>query len=134
MKLLVATTATQGHRPGDFDRCIDGELVMPPLMFCDACWSAENRDTGGCGCGRSFIGLASGKHTTTAEVREIDTTLDDYITAINDCLHNNDWRARAAAPAIAIELAAAAGCRTVGTVYRYRIGELYIIMSGGQRP
>lgn len=58
MYLLTATTRGQGDEAGDFAYAVPGE-------------------DGGCGCGRSFTGLASGMVTTTAVVAEWPGDLDD---------------------------------------------------------
>lgn len=64
MKVLVATSRTQGDDPGDFTWVPDGELVYLGFV-CDR----DRRDPdGGCGCGRAFHGMTSHVGTTTAEV------------------------------------------------------------------
>jgi hypothetical protein len=129
MRVLAATTKTQGQRPGDFFWCIEGELVIPPLKVCNQDWEARDLgtgDTGGCGCGRAFTGLGSGKYTTTAEVRELDTDLVRYTAAIIDGIAKQHGRISFGTP-VALQLAAAAEAHAIGTVFRYRIGELYIV-------
>jgi hypothetical protein len=81
MKVLTATTRTQGQRPSDFTFCAEGELVTPWVMICDR--DQENPDTG-CGCGRSFAGLNTHRGTTTAAVRNIDDfTYADLVDAVH---------------------------------------------------
>lgn len=126
MKLLAATTRTQGHRPGDFNHCIDRELVMAPVTICDAEAEAEDPNTGGCGCARSFVGLSSACGTTTAEIRELDTDPHAYTLAISDGLTRQGCPTTHA-PAIARDLAEFAERHPLGLVVRYRVGELYVL-------
>ena len=60
MKVLVATSSTQGAQPGDHSWTVEGELVTPLRLTCDS--------PATCGCGRGFVGLGSGRSTTTAMV------------------------------------------------------------------
>jgi hypothetical protein len=78
MKLLTATSRTQGRRESDFTWCVEGELVIPGLIICGRDES-EGPD-GGCGCGRSWSGLNSGKSTTTAMVSDIEGFADGDLT------------------------------------------------------
>ena len=78
MKLLTATHARQGERPGDFCYAIEGELVL--LGF--VCATDEKDPDGGCGCGRAFSGMSSMRATTTALVRDLDVSLDDVRLAV----------------------------------------------------
>ncbi|MBY3553715.1 DUF7715 family protein [Modestobacter lapidis] len=78
MKLLTATRETQGERPGDFCRTVDGELVL--LGF--VCATDEKNPDGGCGCGRAFSGMSSLQPTTTAKVLDLDLTVDDVRLAV----------------------------------------------------
>ena len=88
MKVLVATTDTQGQRGNDFSFCIEGELVTVGLV----CAADEMDPDGGCGCGRAFAGLNSHRATTTAMIREIEGfTRDDYIEAIRSSLSQQGW-------------------------------------------
>ena len=65
MKVLVATSKTQGQRRSDFDFVPDGELVGP-MGF-----EEDNEAVDGpCGCRRSLSGLDTRKATTTFEVVE----------------------------------------------------------------
>lgn len=57
MHILVATSETQGERPGDVSWTVDGELVRFPVE--------AGADSHG---GRAFAGLASCRATTTAAV------------------------------------------------------------------
>src|SRR5579862_8855950 len=53
MKILTATSRTQGQRNSDFNWCIEGELVHFGLV----CAADQDDPDGGCGCGRAFAGL-----------------------------------------------------------------------------
>lgn len=83
MKLLTATTLTQGYRDNDFDWCVEGELVhVGPV-----CERDGGDPDGGCGCGRAFAGLNSHRATTTAMVREVPGfTMADYVEAVRSSL------------------------------------------------
>jgi hypothetical protein len=87
MKVLVATSRTQGSRANDYRWAVDGELV----------WIQEPCDTdqkrkGDCGCGRGFAGLAPHRATTTAEVRDLpELTLEEYILALRTGLADAGW-------------------------------------------
>lgn len=88
MKILTATSRTQGQRDSDFHWCIEGELVHFGLV----CAADREDPDGGCGCGRAFAGLNSHRATTTAMVRDIDGfTRDDYIEAIRSSLAQQGW-------------------------------------------
>jgi hypothetical protein len=78
MKVLTATTATQGARDNDFDWAIEGELVWVGIVCAK---DQRDPDRGGCGCGRSFAGMSSHRATTTARVSDLDLTRDDIVTA-----------------------------------------------------
>lgn len=56
IKVLVATSKTQGARDNDYNWCIEQELVwFPPI-----CRSSKvNGPDDSCGCGRGFGGLNS---------------------------------------------------------------------------
>ncbi|MFF3912670.1 hypothetical protein ACFYZB_04165 [Streptomyces sp. NPDC001852] len=90
MKLLTATSRTQGQRDSDFNWCIEGELVIVVDVVCER--DREDPD-GGCGCGRSFAGLNSSKATTTALVKEIDFSREDAAEAIRSALEQSGWLA-----------------------------------------
>ena len=61
MKVLIATTRTQGSFDGDYSAALDGELVSFPMLDCDC---------PDCGCRRGMGGLSSHRATTTFEVVE----------------------------------------------------------------
>jgi hypothetical protein len=75
MKIIVATSETQGQRPGDFNFVPDGEVVI--VSDCD-CLHA------GCDCVRSMVGIKSGKGTTTMKVVETDMTREEYRRLIRE--------------------------------------------------
>ena len=88
MKVLTATSRTQGQRGNDFHWCIEGELVH----FGMVCATDHADPDGGCGCGRAFAGLNSHRATTTAMIREIESfTRDDYIEAVRSSLDQQGW-------------------------------------------
>jgi hypothetical protein len=88
MKILTATSHTQGERHNDFNWCIEGELVHFGMI----CSSDGGDPDGRCGCGRAFTGLNSHQATTTAMVRDIPGfTRDDYIEALRSSLFQQGW-------------------------------------------
>ena len=88
MRVFVATSATQGARATDFAYCIEGELVwLHPV-----CTASARDPYGACGCGRSFSGLSSSRHTTTALVRDIPgLTRQEYVDASAAGLELMGW-------------------------------------------
>ncbi|MFF5986845.1 DUF7715 family protein [Prauserella flavalba] len=87
VKVLVATSQTQGVRASDYHWCVDGELVwIAPI--CGKDW--EDPD-GGCGCARGFAGLNSHRATTTAMVRTLALDRDDYVEAIRSSLDSQGY-------------------------------------------
>jgi len=75
MKIIVATSETQGQRPGDFNFVPEGEVVV--VSDCDCLHE-------GCECSRSMVGVLCGRGTTTMKVIESDLTRDDYLRLIRD--------------------------------------------------
>jgi hypothetical protein len=62
VRVLTATSTTQGDRPDDCCWTTDGELVSLPLLECSC---------PDCGCDRSFSGLDSHRATTTCAVTDL---------------------------------------------------------------
>ena len=87
MKVLVATNDTQGQRVNDFSYCIEGELVTVGLV----CAADERNPDGGCGCGRAFAGLNSHRATTTAKVKDVELSPEDYVEALRSSLEQQGW-------------------------------------------
>lgn len=83
MKILTATTLTQGDTASDFDWCHDGEIVIVPVFVCDTDRLYPER---GCGCGRSWTGVLSRRGTTTALVGESDLSVAVYTALVGDYL------------------------------------------------
>ena len=70
MKVLTATSQTQGLRDSDYCYTLEGELVMFPPIECDCT---------GCGCRWGMAGLASHRATTTMMVADrVDLDLATY--------------------------------------------------------
>lgn len=86
MKVLVATSKTQGAREDDFFRGVDGELVFDA----GPCAGAQERREWDCSCSIAFTGVASGELTTTAMVADVPMGLKDYQRAIRDGLARMD--------------------------------------------
>lgn len=75
MKIIVATSETQGQRPGDFNFVPEGEVVI--VSDCDCLHKS-------CGCSRSMVGVLCGKGTTTMKVIESDLTRDGYLRLVRE--------------------------------------------------
>ncbi len=82
MKVLVATTKTQGKRNNDYCWTVEGELVRLPGMTCDC---------PDCGCGSGWAGLASSRATTTCMVAELDLDRADLLHAFTSGLERDGW-------------------------------------------
>lgn len=87
MKVLVATSRTQGARYNDFDYCVEGELVW----FEPSCDHGDTDSADLCGWCRSFSGLSSHRATTTARVAELDISPQDYLLALSASLDEQGW-------------------------------------------
>lgn len=120
MKLLTATSRAQGQRDSDFTWCVEGELVAP-AMICDR--DKQEGPDGGCGCGRSFTGLNSGKSTTTALVSDLDLSPADIALALKAHLEQGGWGTEQIAEETQAMMNAAAG-HPVGTVVEIRMGAI----------
>jgi hypothetical protein len=136
MKLLVATTATQGQRSSDFTWCIEGELVTFTGMVC-ARDEREGPD-GGCGCSRAFGGLNSHKSTTTAVVRDLDGfDLGTLTLAVAANHEATGWAelfgpdARSLAAEEARQIAAEAARHPAGTVLERRMDAICVRAGAG---
>jgi len=89
MKVLVATSATQGTRSTDFNYCVEGELVW----LSEPCFTDAHRLPNPCGCGRAFAGLASHRATTTATVADLPLTSSEYEEALRSGITAAGWQA-----------------------------------------
>jgi hypothetical protein len=87
MRVLTATTLTNGERDNDFDWCTHGELVM----FGTICGRDLSDPDNGCGCGRSFSGMHSHRATTTALVEERELSTTDLGLAVRASLEDGGW-------------------------------------------
>jgi hypothetical protein len=87
MKVLTATTLTNGERDNDFDWCTHGELVM----FGVICGRDLSDPENGCGCGRAFAGLHSHRATTTALIEERRLSATDLALAVRTSLEDGGW-------------------------------------------
>lgn len=87
MRVLRATTATNGDVAGDYMAGTPGELVYLGLV----CATDRNDPDGGCGCGRGFSGLSSARATTTAVVAEVSLSPADVREAYRSGLTAQGW-------------------------------------------
>ncbi|WP_442880714.1 DUF7715 family protein [Aeromicrobium sp.] len=87
MKVLTATTLTNGERDNDFDWCTPGELVM----FGAICDCDQLDPDNGCGCGRAFAGVHSHRATTTALIEDRAISEADLELAIRTSLEDGGW-------------------------------------------
>ncbi|MFF3441802.1 hypothetical protein [Streptosporangium sp. NPDC002721] len=128
MKLLIATTRTQGHRANDFHCGEEGELVR----FASVCArdsTPEVNPDGGCGCARSFAGFVTARATTTAMVSEVAMTRDEYVKAMIDAYGFPGIEEEVAAEAD--YLITLAESLPVGAVLEVRGDEINVRPSGG---
>lgn len=89
MKVLTASTRTNGQHPQDYAFCIPGELLWIP-EGCDR----DRRQPDGlcpCGCSLGFGGLNSHRATTTAEVTESRISMAGVEEAIRSSLTDQGW-------------------------------------------
>ena len=121
MKVLVATSETQGQRRNDFDYCVEGELVTVGLV----CATDRRDPDGGCGCGRAFAGLNSHRGTTTAKVKEVELSKNDYIEALRSSLAQQGWPTSDVAE-LAGWLAQLVSEWPVGTIVERRIDDILV--------
>lgn len=90
MRILTATVGSQGARPSDHYRCVEGELVWVP----EPCDAAARGSDEGCGCVHAFAGLASHLPTTTAVVTEVEGLTPAMLTEILEMsLRDQGWPA-----------------------------------------
>jgi len=82
MKVLVATSKTQGAREDDFSRTVDGELVFDA----GPCVAVLEGAVWDCDCSIAFRGVASAELTTTAVVADLPMGLKEYQRAVRDGL------------------------------------------------
>ncbi|MGC7094854.1 DUF7715 family protein [Amycolatopsis lurida] len=121
MKLLVATSVTQGSRGNDFSYCVDGELVWVGLV----CSEDQADPDGGCGCGRAFSGMNSHRAGTTAMVVERPGfTEADYTEAIRSSLDQQGFPADIAGE-LAASLLRLAAHYPAGTVVERRLDDIF---------
>ena len=78
MKLLTASSISQGDLPNDFCFTTGGELVR----LGEVCALDLADPAGGCGCGRAFAGLTSRRPTTTAVVTDVDLSYDELLERV----------------------------------------------------
>src|SRR5207244_6778058 len=85
LKLLVATTKTQGQRKNDFCHATEGEILRVGMQ-CD-----RERVDGQCGCRRCLVGLQSGKGTTTFMAVEKEITAAQLLEMVRQSLQETGW-------------------------------------------
>lgn len=133
MKLLTATSLTQGERDNDYDWCIEGELIRFDVV-CDR--GARNPDDS-CGCGRGFAGMSSMRATTTAIIRDLAMERRDVQFALAASLHAAGYLANpndlAAVADEAEELIHIAHAFEVGDVIERRLDLLRVRSSSSSR-
>lgn len=122
IKVLVATSKTQGARDNDYNWCIEGELVWFPPM----CRRGRDDPDDRCGCGRGFGGLNSHRATTTAMVRTIaDLSRDDYVKAIGSSMTAQGYDSTSA-PLIADSMLDLVADLPDGAVTEHRLDQLRV--------
>ncbi|MFE6967156.1 hypothetical protein ACFVAJ_18730 [Agromyces sp. NPDC057679] len=113
MHILVSA---KGEKDSDFSWTNDRELVFPVF----SCGNCLRDPEAGCGCGRSFMGIESGKLTTTAVIVDSPIT-EDLVTAefVQEAAKRG-WPARIATE-WAEEMLSAAARFAVGDVVERRL-------------
>lgn len=87
MRVLAATSQTQGWRDNDFSWTVEGELVFFGPLEC-----GRGSIDDDCGCRRSMAGLVSHRATTTMKVVEReDLDADTYFALIADGLGSQGY-------------------------------------------
>lgn len=87
MKVLSATSETQGWRDNDFCWAVEGELVVFPPIECD-CGTIDDE----CGCHRAMAGLASHRATTTIQVSDrVELDRETYFKLVADGLEQQGY-------------------------------------------
>jgi hypothetical protein len=115
VKILTATSRTQGQRRDDYYWLTDGEPVYLG-MTCDGARADDK-----CGCARAWTGLDSHKAGTTAQVTETDMTRETYTARYAASLNGAGWGIDPASlEAMAAELLSIAGHFPAGTVVEHR--------------
>lgn len=87
MRILVATSRTNGTEVGDYHHGIDGELVYMQ----EPCGKDVRDPDGPCGCGRGFAGMSSHRASSTALVIESSLTGHDLREALAASLEAGGW-------------------------------------------
>jgi hypothetical protein len=82
MRVLVATSETQGERDGDYCWTVEGEMVRLPGLTC-----ADP----GCGCNKGWAGLSSSRATTTCKVVERDLDASELLATFTDAFAREGW-------------------------------------------
>ncbi|MBS2531953.1 hypothetical protein KGQ20_04135 [Catenulispora sp. NF23] len=75
LRLLVATSATQGREAYDFCRTLPGEIVYPGPCL-------HPQPFGACGCTYSLMGVDSLERTTTFEVAEVPISREELLRVL----------------------------------------------------
>ena len=130
MKVFTATAHTQGNRDSDFNWCEEGEMVTTAKVICDR--DEREGPDGGCGCGRSFGGMRSGKSVTTAMVRDLALGPQDVAFLVRKYREEGGWADLFGEDTDAIVAEKAAGIigaaadYPVGAVLEIRMGEIAV--------
>ncbi len=136
MRVLVATPDTDGEVPGDYDFCIEGELVYAQ----DPCDRDLRDPDGGCGCSRGFAGMNSHRACTTAKVVQAELSADDVREALRSSLAAGGWldpsldsadEAMAVVDELLLGVRAVAERLPVGSVVRRRLDLFTATPAGG---
>lgn len=88
MRVLVATSRTNGAVATDYDFCVEGELVYMQQPCAD---DEQDPEHSPCGCGRGFAGTNSHRATTTAEVVECPLSEAEIREAVRSSLEAGGW-------------------------------------------
>jgi hypothetical protein len=89
------------------------------------CAADEQDPDGGCGCGRAFAGLNSHKGTTTAKVKEVELSGEDYVEALRSSLEQQGWPTEDVAE-LAAWLSELVDSWPAGAIVERRLDDIYI--------
>lgn len=124
MLLLTATAENQGLKPGDFCDTIEGELVV---MFADCHVQAHQDDLLRCreGCPPRFFGLNSHERTTTAMVRDVPISREDYLLALSAYAeHRGSAASQSMACVLGTQMVSTAVTHAPGAILDFTAGRL----------
>lgn len=122
MKIIVATNKGQ-NKDNDFSFTNEGEFVTFGMI----CRKDEQNPDGGCGCGRSFVGVDTRLATTTAAVAETDLTKEELLKLYLESEKKAGWSENIKFNTEVIEeLTSIASNYPIGTIFEKRLEDIKV--------